>query len=183
MTNRKRPIQAETSKSLKTRLEESIAWVAIGVFTAGVLLGLAIAKDSVFTRWVGKSESPASQGNEPQISPPNGGLKSMPHVDKSPSNLFRQVESLGEQPNCNTCTITVFKISSDLIAFATNNGLVGSAYFEKSSGRYKGHAQFADGGEYWKKTLIFVELNVKPDSINAVLTPLDGGPWEVRYAK
>lgn len=172
-----------STKTLKARLEESIVWVSIGVFSAGLLLGLALAKDSVFARMTAKAELAAASPGSSSSTTPNVELKSIPALSQKSSVTYRQVDSTGGQPNCATCTIAIFKIAQDVIVFSTNNGLIGSAHFDKSSASWKGHAQFSEGNEYWKKVLIFVEMEISTASVKAKLKPTEGSPWGVRYAK
>lgn len=168
--------------SLKSRLEESIVWVALGCCALGVLGGLTLAKESAILKWISPpavlpTSSPAGTSERLSNSP-----VAKRWTDGELIGSYRQTGTSTNQPNCGSCVLEIRKVTNDQIAFETNNGVIGSANLvDGARGQWAGHAQFIPETKGWERTVILVRIRIDGKKVDANFAPVGGGAWDVFY--
>jgi len=168
--------------SLKSRLEESIVWVALGCCALGVLGGLTLAKESAILKWISApaavpTSSPAGTSERLSNSP-----VAKRWTDGELIGSYRQLGTSTTQRPCDSCRLEIRKVTIDQIAFETNNGVIGSAYLvDGAKGLWAGQAQFIPETKGWERTLLLVRIKFDGKMVEVNFAPVGGGAWDAYY--
>lgn len=170
--------------SLKARLEESIVWICGGCVAAGVVAGLMLAKDSRLLSLFSGAQGGQSQGavtidSHAQSRPSTSTAQKW--IDGQVLGRYKQIDS-SWKPSCNTCSLVIRRVANDLIAFETNNAVIGSAYLHPTKSHWIGHAEFLAPSEGWDKSPLEVILTFDASKAEVRFVQVSNGfAWNASY--